>query len=416
MDRATADKLPGMPWHGRCFHLRNMQRIRSFSVVVLAILAAVACSDNGSSTQASGGASGSGASAGSGASGGTAGSGASGGSTGSGGFDTSGGSAGVGGAGASAGSAGTSASGGATGSGGSAGAAGSGGGSGLLSGCTVGANNRPSCPTPSGWTLTAAQGFESGSLPSGQSFCSLTSIESTIAHSGTHAAGGEYTGGDQQDCWALQGSLVGSTTTYVSWWEYDDASIHTNEEMFLGRRTLTDSSGNFRADMTFDMGAPGASGCLWNCADASATPTFYDEGDGTTGPNFSIYGGQTTTFGKGVWTQWEVYLDIGAANAGTNGTMMIWRNGAQVYTGGGRNFAGAYDYTNATVQVGGVYTYLVWWLDSAHTQCPNPAEHTSYTTNYGDWSKPDPCPDQAPSGGYGFPFHRYFDDIVVLKK
>lgn len=288
-------------------------------------------------------------------------------------------------------------------------------GSGLLSGCTVEANNQPSCALPSGWTLVTAQGFESGSLAAGQSFCSLTSIESGSAHTGTHAAGGRYTGGDQQDCWVLSGNQIDSTTTYVSFWEYDDSSLHTNEEMFLGRRTLSGTSGSFVADIVWDVGAPGSGGCLWNCADASGSYMTSVEGNGAQGPNFALYG-PSTTFGLGVWTQWEIYMSTGATNAGTNGEVKVWRDGTLLADQGGKNFVGSYDYSQASLQVGGVYTYLTWWMDSAHTQCPSPPAHSNYTTNYGDWSKADPCPGQAPPGGYGFPFSRYFDDIIVLKQ
>lgn len=284
----------------------------------------------------------------------------------------------------------------------------------LLRGCTVDAHNKPTCPTPSGWTLVAAQGFESGALSAGQSLCpnGHTVIASGFAHTGKYAAVGRYTGGDQQVCWELSGARVQSTTTYVSWWEYDEPQARTNEEMFMFRRTIYGGHGAFVTDIVADLAAPGTGGCLFNCADASGTLIMAAEGRHGN-PNFWLYDG-SQDLGKGSWVQWEVYLAAGAANAGSNGRMVVWRDGHRVMDVGGRNFVGTYNYSNASVQVGGVYTYLVWWLDPTHTHCA--LRHSSYTTNYGNWSKPDPCPEQAPPNGYGVPFKRYFDDIVVLKR
>lgn len=355
----------------------------SLIVLALGALLASACTGtNSSPAAAAGGAAGSGASGG--AAGGSAGSGAAGAS----------GSPGAAGAGGSPGAAGA---GGSPGSGGSAR-------SGLLSGCTVTANNQPTCATPAGWTLVTAQGFDSGGLPSDQYLCNGASsspetIESGFAHTGNHAVGGGYTGGDQQICWTLKGASIDSLTTYVSWWEYDESQGKLNQDFFLSRRNISSLARD--AELQF-----AASGCLFNCDSQSLY--FEPHGGG-----WSVYQGNTSP-GWGAWTQWEMYMSINPSGRAT-GEVQAWRNGVSVFHFTNKDIATHYTgWKTADLAVGGVYTKLVWWRDSAHTQCAT--GHSNYTTNFGDWTKPDPCPDQAPPDGHVPSFKRYFDDIIVLKK
>lgn len=279
----------------------------------------------------------------------------------------------------------------------------------LLSGCTVDAKNQPTCTIPSGWTLAAAQGFETGTLPSGQTLGGGAKIECTVAHTGGCAAGGEYTGGDQRQYWTLSGSKINSLSTYLSWWEWDDSQGRLNQDFFMTRRTLY-QSGSFTDDAIIGLWPQGPNDCLFNCTSEqiglgaegrSGQPSFIDYGP-YTGPDW------------GTWTQWEVEMDINTSG-NSDGSVYVWRNASKVFSDTNKNIGGTLTgWATSDLDVGGVYTYLVWWLDSAHTQCAS--GHSPYTTNYGDWSKPDPCPLQAPTTGYGIPFNRYFDDIIVLKK
>lgn len=386
-----------------------MRSLSFFGAVVSVVTAAIACSSNSRSSQATGGASDSAAEGGSNAQGG-ADSGTTGGAPGTGGVSATGGSAGVAGSGATAGAAGT-ASGGSADSGaagGSGGAAGSTGGSGLLSGCTVGANNQPSCATPSGWTLVTAQGFDAGAVPSTQTLGG-GGVECTVAHTGSCAAGGEYTGGDQRIYWSLAGGQINSLSTYESWWEWDDAQGKLNQDFYMMRRTLN-SNGSFIDDAALDILPVGPNNCLFNCTSESIA--FGAEGKNGQ-PSFLDYGAYTSP-DWGAWTQWEVELHL-STPGNADGSIVVWRNGVRVYSDTNKNIGGTLTgWATSDLDVGGVYTYLVWWLDSAHTQCAS--GHSRYTTNYGNWSQPDPCPNQAPPNGHGIPFHRYLDDIIVLKQ
>lgn len=283
---------------------------------------------------------------------------------------------------------------------------------GLLSGCTVEANNSPSCAIPSGWTLAAAQGFESGAIPRSQYFSNTTAVESGFAHTGTHAAVGRYSGGDQRVFWALRGDAINSLGTYISWWEYDEPQGKLNQDFYMMRRVLYGKRGAYIADVVLDILPPGVNNCLFNCT--NQTIALGAEGSGGQ-PNFIDYSAPGSGVpGWGSWTQWEVLLQLNAPGQ-SNGRMQVWRNGVRVYSDTKKNIIGMYKgYETSDLEVGGVYTYLVWWLDSAHTRCAK--GHSRYTTNYGNWSQPNPCPNQAPPSGYGVPFKRYFDDIIVLKR
>lgn len=278
----------------------------------------------------------------------------------------------------------------------------------LLRGCAVNAANHPSCDTPSGWTLAAAQGFDAGALPPGQTMRGAK-IECTLAHTGNCAAGGQYSGGDQRIYWTLAGHQINSLNTYESWWEYDESQGKLNQDFYLMRRTLS-LHGNFIDDAVLGLFPQGPNNCLFNC-------TSEQIGLGAEGrngqPSFIAYGPYTSP-GWGEWTQWEVELNMNTPGS-PNGSIYVWRNGALIYRVVNRNIGGTLPgWATSDLDVGGVYTYLVWWLDSAHTRCAS--GHSRYTTNYGDWSKPNPCRNQAPPKGYGIPFKRYFDDIIVLKK
>lgn len=279
-----------------------------------------------------------------------------------------------------------------------AGTAGATGGAGVLSGCTVSSSNLPSCSVPAGWTLVTVQGFESGSIPSSQHFDGAA-IASGFAHTGSRAAVGEYTGGDQIVYWRLDGSRINSHDVYWSWWEYDEARGKLNQDFILGRRELLDSGGNRLINAYIDIVA---GGCLFNCTQQPIS-LFAD-------PYWSKYGPATDP-GWGAWTQWEVHMNNGTGTA-NDGDAQIYRNGTLLFHASGLNYH--YEMSAADLDVGGVYTYLVWWKDSSRTQCAS--GHSSYTTNYSDWSQFDPCPNQAPPDGHGIPFKRYFDDIIVLKR
>lgn len=284
---------------------------------------------------------------------------------------------------------------------------------GLLSGCTVGSNNQPSCSIPSGWTLAVADGFDSGSLASSAEKLYGSSIECSVAHTGSCADGGNYSGGDQQIEWILKGSAVNSREVYLSWWEYDATPGKINMDMYMFRRILYDSSGGFLTDVIWDGEVnPSINGnCNFNCLTGSIQA--YAEGS-SGNPNWGKWSNALWNPLFGQWVQYEVDVKLNDPGL-SNGYMSIYQNGQLIQSWSNLNQVGSNDGSTGDVVIGGVYTYLVWYLDSGKTQCSSTVTGAA-TSNYSDWTQPDPCPVQAPPNGYGFPFHRYFDDVIVLKR
>ena len=298
----------------------------------------------------------------------------------------------------------------------------------LLSGCTVDANNNPTCAVPSGWSLATAQGFEGGTVGSNASTWSGDSVESGFAHSGTHALVGTYTGDGTEAGWILNAGAINSREFYASWWEYDESQGRLNDEMFLLRPRLTDASGNYQ-DIIIDLlGCGGSTGSTWGAGFNGRVeclvpePQVYGTPNGQSGMTNAYWNPAPGTGPSwGSWTQWEVDLKTNDPGQ-SNGSITVWKNGSLVMQQTGMNYNGDVDMTNMSLEIGGVYTKLTWWNGSGTFSSPGSC--TAYlgdgTNENGprvtDFSKPCPCANECPANGYVPIFKRYFDDIVVLKR
>lgn len=281
----------------------------------------------------------------------------------------------------------------------------------LLSGCTVDANNNPSCPIPSGWTLAAAQGFESGSVPSSQTV-NGASIASGFAHTGSYAEDGTYAGDGNDVYWMLNPGQVNSREVYVSWWEFDQSQGRMNDEMFLMRPFILDSSGALLQEDIIDW-FPGPNRSTSNTGfNALGGQMVMEPQSNTTGLT-TVYYGTVGNIPWGTWTQWEVHFKANDPGQ-TNGELEVYENGNLFMQQTGMNFNGSVDMTGQGIEIGGVYTKLTWMSGSS---CGSfLGDGLDNGPRVTDFSKPCPCANQCPANGYVPIFQRYFDDIIVLKK
>lgn len=293
----------------------------------------------------------------------------------------------------------------------------------LLTGCTVSAANTPSCTIPSGWTLVTTEGFENGSLGTGESLCNGMSIESGVSHSGSSALVGQYSGGDQQRCWSLSPSQINAREVYVSWYEFNESQGRINIDLWLGARWIYGAGGVPITDVDFnwnpgadpsDGGTGGAGACYTNCSLGQVV--IFAEGTGGL-PNFSQYNGKSVNPKWGSWVQYEMHIKMNDPNV-SNGTMELYQNGVLIQSKYNANLIGGQEGANANIQIGGVYSSFVYYDDSANTQCSPSTRLGAYTVVYGNWNNQDACPNQAPPNPPGVVpiFKRYFDDIIVIKQ
>lgn len=263
----------------------------------------------------------------------------------------------------------------------------------LLTGCTVSASNAPSCSIPAGWSLAIAQGFESGAVgPNEQLVGTGTSISTVQAHSGSRSmqetisaepAGNQSPGGD----WLLNVGALGCCTNgeiYMSWWTYlDPTAVMNTESVFAeygvpGEGVLMDTQ-NFTGKNLINTGIS-----LFVSPQTDVVPPGINAG--FTGGNFNL--------NLGTWEQEELYFK-GSTCSGraskNDGIMLFYINGQLRFRldsryrdpnnpngPNGGNLNGCVDMTtNAHISAGGYWTYFAG----------NP------TT-----------------------FHKYIDDIIVLKR
>ena len=273
---------------------------------------------------------------------------------------------------------------------------------GLLSGMTPG-----SYSIPSGWSLVVKQDFE-GSQPGNENWGSFDGdVTSTRPHSGSRSIEGTYRN-DQADAhWSLAPGNIGSfNEVYLSFYEYVDTAAVFNDEFFLAKFSV---SGPTYQEVLADWFWAEKSGSLaYNGTEA----TLYVLPQGSRSARLA---GKTATIPKGSWVQWEMHY---RPNTGgnSNGFYRIYRNGVLYTSVENANLNASVSMADCLVQVGGVYTRLVWMTDYPNcSSCSSaPGEGTDYCTGYKGWvgqsfSSPVCGPSQAS-------FKRYFDDIIVLKR
>jgi hypothetical protein len=289
----------------------------------------------------------------------------------------------------------------------------------LLTGCTVNGSNVPSCSTPSGWTLVMAQGFESGSLGTGQSFyggSNTETIDTTEAHTGTHSMDTYVEHSYQGVGMILAGSAINSNHTYVSMWQYVQIANpgygveYTDWSMFDRK--------NANTDLNPDWQCAAQNGC-----DPAEQSEWAQGASGTGFANWAVYGPEEST-GMGVWTQWEWELR-GNDPGQTNGFEQLFKNGVLVQRVDSSS-------SRTGVCSGTTFTTAAPW------SCGNLNGNNSIATIPlfigGDWGAVVPgtganqnmsacvggngltaaqvCP---PNGSIPF-FHIYIDDVIVLKQ
>lgn len=371
-------------------------RIQVTGIALLVVAAASGCSGSSPSAEASGGSAGS---AGSGAGGADSGSG------GTGGFNATGGASGATGSGGS-GIGGSSATGGSAGSAGSAGSGGSASGQGLLSGCSVGPNGQPSCATPSGWTLVVADGFEGGQLvDSSKEELHGATVDCSFAHTGSCALGAEYTSNGNSYRWILKPGAIGNShEVYVSWWEYLDSGARLNGEMFLVAALNSSQSDILdwwdSPDNCLNGEGPGPS---YNCENAQIVISPQSNTQG--GVNNAYYVDYLDA-DLGSWRQYEYHFKANTPGS-ADGQAELYVDGKLFGSWTNKNFNANISMNGMEVDVGGVYTAGAT-TDSTGTVCK-----LTGSTSYVHWCSPfsacAPCP--IPPD-----FHRYWDDVIVLKK
>ena len=296
----------------------------------------------------------------------------------------------------------------------------------LLTGYTVTAANNISGPTPSGWTLLRADGFESGSLLGSESFVSSTNsitINCTsspaVAHTGscyldsfiTHSYGGYGL--------KINGSFVNHREVYLSYWAYSTNSNPGFGHVYVDWYQMTRSP----------SGGPQGIGII-----PDSTPAVNTTFGGLT-PESSLFGALAVTppqdwskFGAtfpespGIWVQIEQHLKVNDPGL-TNGDYEWWQNGVLMLicnvanncpsTSPG-NFVGSADYTGADLYAGGDWGALNFFTDATHSVCQNPPKQTNFGLSAN--MPACTCAAQCPPNGNIPPWHRLIDDVIVLVK
>lgn len=229
---------------------------------------------------------------------------------------------------------------------------------------------------------------------------------------------GTYKGDDTEAFWELAQGVAASREVYVSWWEYDESQGRFNDEMFLMRPYLDDSTGNLLQEDIIDwFGYGSSSHSGFNASDSIVV--VEPQTNSTAGLTAAYYGQTATSLPWGSWTQWEVHWKANDPGVG-NGQAVVYMNGRIIDQWTDKNFNASVDMTDQAIRVGGVYTKLTWW--NGQGSFSPPGSCTNYIgdgTTVGaprvpDFSQSCPCPNECPPNGHVPIFKRYFDDIIVL--
>jgi hypothetical protein len=289
----------------------------------------------------------------------------------------------------------------------------------LLSQCTyIGSGG---CALPGGWTLVAQQDFECsgshaipanpgcGQLPGAETNGPGNGFVTTKTHGGSYAFGGLYSSDGNDVDWIYgdgTSSNIGSfSTVYISFWEYTDANAqYGNSDYYLAHIQSPTTCNGFIQDYAYDAEFAG------NTAPISTAPMMVIA-NGLTGPIACQGEYQTGTAANlpmmaGQWRQVEILFkpstivtraptDSPVKDSGAgNGLSQLFINGVLNQQSPNADLNGTTSMANSFIEVGGVITDF----------CDGP----NATIRANPFSK---CPGTAPSA-----FHRYFDDIIVMKQ
>jgi hypothetical protein len=279
----------------------------------------------------------------------------------------------------------------------------------LLTGCTVNSSNVPSCSMPTGWSLTAAQGFDSGSVPSTQA--TLGTITTNNPHTGSRSLQEDITFDQASDTWFLSkgtgaGQLNTFTSVYLSYYEWLDSSAAINDELIVA--DISNSlSGVLQQEIVIDR-----FGNTFN----TLTPNILVESQGNaSGAIGHSYYGPSPNIGAGSWHQWEIeWTPNSTSCSGTtgNGSVQIYIDGTLKYNLTSACINGTVTMSgNSGLYAGGVNTKLIWTNNGAlppSGTCVAMGAGEGFSTSF-SFSKIDTyCGPLAPS------FNRYIDDVIVM--
>ncbi len=281
----------------------------------------------------------------------------------------------------------------------------------LLNGCTPATIGTASCPTPTGWTLVVTQNFESGTLPSNQSYAAGFNnsanggINSINPHTGTKSLQGLYGSDGDVITWQLNAGQVDPfNELYISYWDYLDSTGRGYKEMYILRMKDPTSGQEVSWDYI----------CGFYCQNSGYNWTVgglvqVSAGDAPGGqPNYD-WNLPSLALNLGTWRQYEIHFKPNTSTGGVannDGVMELFVNG-QLVARTVRNTNGIFNMQGTYIQVAGVYTAIA---------NINPDSSCNFTTGAGTtqvrcnpFRTCAPCP-IPPT------FNRFIDDIIVLKK
>lgn len=273
------------------------------------------------------------------------------------------------------------------------------------------ASSTISVAVPTGWSLVCARGFEGSSSVSNSEtvdFGAGGGINSANPHTGSQSLQGLYNGPDQHVDWGLNAGIIGSfNEVVISFWEYvDSGAMYGDSDFFYGGIAVHGVCGQLQ-DTAYDI--QNFSG---QQSSTSADLIVVSEGPDTQATpcmgKYQYTTGKGMSMGGGSWRQFEIHImpstvvtdstSCLATNNGSdckgNGSSSFYINGQQLISMTGVDLNGTTSMANAGVGVGGPLTDLSGCGSWATTSCSG--------------SRPGALP---PS-----PFHRYFDDIIIIKR
>ncbi len=286
----------------------------------------------------------------------------------------------------------------------------------LLSGCTVGTNNVPSCSTPSGWSLVTADGFESGSINSpleNLGYGTNKVVSTANPHTGKYSLQCNIANdGDACEIDLNNGADGTFSDIYVSYWRYMAPSARGDLEIFFDRLwSPQSSSGTSSQSIVMDTQNYGDSyGVTSMTAQNISTGSYtWADPNGTGNWNLPL----------GTWEQVEVWQHPNTCTAGTpnkDGFYRLYVNGNLISSDSNIQLNGCVSMSNGWLEIGGVYTFMYF---QNNNQCVDRQNHPSTSVqvscNLGSTCPPYQSDGATPCINYG-PYNVYLDDLVVMKK
>ncbi len=285
----------------------------------------------------------------------------------------------------------------------------------LLAGCTVNANNTPSCAIPSGWNLRDAEGFE-GSVPE----ITLGNIDPSLSHSGSKSLSVECAG--SQCATALFYPVGAVNDVYISQWRYYSAGATQGADHYLYRLYLSNGSQECIVDPQdnnpnyITLTSPNVMVCQGYGAGVEAADW----------PNAKGW-----TIAPGVWVQYELWFHGNTTCSGTqlggtalpagDGFYRFYVNGQLQMSGSNVNLTNCNSFhQNPLLHAEAVFLLSAVWYEDASGGClPNdaPVSAVNFPQAFSFSSAPKFQVDGvSPCWGSEPPFKVALDDIIIMSK